>query len=289
MHKESHQYIKLIGILRPVVECNSGARTGVATQIAVQVVNFETVQYLRDCILGLLAALDGARVPYTVTVLNNGSRDDLTGLAAEFRGRVAFHETPVNRGFGAGHNLLASMSTSPLLCFVNPDIVVSRPDAFTGLLAAFEHPRVAAAGPLLLTERGAPQRWDHGELRGIRARIANGAGYAHWAPQRDPIDAAWVSGAFMIVRRDAFERAGGFDEDYFLYKEDEDLCLALRRAGFRVRYDPRNAVTHIGSVVARRDSRHLAQANAHFTAKHYGRWWNRKVLAWIYLNISRRV
>ena len=59
-----------------------------------------------------------------------------------------------------------------------------------------------------------------------------------------PADADWVSGAFFLVRRLAFESVGGFDERYFMYLEDVDLCWRLHRAGWRVRYEPDAEVVH---------------------------------------------
>ena len=252
--------------------------------ITAQVVNFNTKQYLRPCLESLLAALEATPGDHGVAVLENGSDDDLSDLAQEFAGRVAFHDSDVNRGFGGGHNHLAASTSSRFLCFVNPDLVATRRDVFTRLLAAGSE----VAGPLLRTESGDPQRWDHGELHGLRARIANGAGHAHWRPRREAAEVAWVSGAFMLIRRDAFEAAGGFDERFFLYKEDEDLCLQVRRNGGRVVYVPDAEATHIGSVVAGRDPRQLARANAAFKAKNLpGR--RQRVLEWAYINVSRRL
>ncbi|MCW2991205.1 MAG: family 2 glycosyl transferase [Solirubrobacterales bacterium] len=257
-------------------------------ELTVQVVNYETAEYLRPCLASVLAALGETPVSSRVAVLDNASSDDLTGIAADFGGAVDVISGTENLGFGGGQNLLAARHASPLICCVNPDVVAEQRDVFARLLTAFEDPAVAVAGPLLRTPSGEPQRFDHGELRGWRARIANGAGHAHWQPRAERAEAAWVSGAFLLVRRSAFAEAGGFDEGFFLYKEEEDLCLRIRHAGGRVLYCPDAEARHVGSVVAHRDPAHLDASVARYQAKHYPGA-RRRLLDAVYRNVSRRI
>jgi GT2 family glycosyltransferase len=257
-------------------------------ELTVQVVNYDTAEYLRPCLESVLAALGELPIATSVAVLDNGSSDDLSGLEREFAGAVAFTIGEENLGFGGGHNLLAAHSSSPALCFVNPDVVATQRDVFARLLGALEDPAVAVAGPLLRTPDGAPQRWDHGELRGLRARIANGAGHAHWQPRTARTEAAWVSGAFLLVRRSAFADAGGFDDGFFLYKEEEDLCLRIRQAGGRVLYCPDAEAQHVGSVVAKRDAQRLAASVDRYRAKHYSGP-SRRFYDLLYRGVARRI
>ena len=222
-------------------------------------------------------------------VLNNASTDDLSDIAQRYAGRVEFCESDVNRGFGTGHNLLATKANSTFLCCVNPDVEITHADAFERLLENFDDHSVAVAGPMLCTESARPQLWDHGELTGIRARIANGAGHAHWRPRDERIEAAWVSGAFLLARRSAFDAIGGFDERYFLYKEEEDLCLQMRRNNYKVIYDPTVKVIHTGGVVAKRSTQHHTASLQYYMNKNFPRRWLRKSLEVIYLRVSRRI
>ncbi|MEX2081279.1 MAG: galactosyltransferase-related protein, partial [Dehalococcoidia bacterium] len=75
-------------------------------------------------------------------------------------------------------------------------------------------------------------------------------------------------GATMHVRKSAFDRVGGFDEAFFLYREDDDLCRRIRESGGQVWYEPSLRVRHIGSVVGRK-SRHLAGSTDYYLRKHY--------------------
>ena len=126
---------------------------------------------------------------------------------------------------------------------------------------------VHAVGPQLVTESGEWDPRDHGELRGFRARVAQAAGSSHYRRRDEPADAAWVSGAACLVLRSAFDAVGGFDPEFFLYKEEEDLFLRIRRAGGRVLYLPSVRVRHDEGAVAARDA-HMPASAARFADKH---------------------
>lgn len=255
--------------------------------LVVQIVNFNTQEHVARLLPGLLRELEAGRASFEVHVLENGSDDDLAALRVDWADRVAFHESAENRGFGGGHDELARRTDSRAILCVNPDVQVDRPGVVAGLLRHLDDPRVSAAGPLLRTADGTPQLWDHGELRGLRARVANGAGHAHWRPRTAPADVAWAAGAFLLVRRSAFAAVGGFDERFFLFKEEEDLCLQLRRAGGRVVYDPTVSVAHEGGVVASRQE-HMAASVAAYAEKNLpGR--RRALLELLYTHVTRRI
>jgi GT2 family glycosyltransferase len=255
--------------------------------LTVQVVNYDTLEYLRPCLDSLLAALAETGLSSRIAVLENGSSDDLAEIGREFGDAVDVVTSPRNLGFGGGQNLLAARHGSPLICCVNPDVVAER-GVLVGLLAALEDPTVAAAGPRLLTPSGETQRFDHGELRGLRAVVANGAGRAHWRERETTTEVAWVSGAFLLVRRAAFDAAGGFDEAFFLYKEEEDLCLRIRASGGRVLYVPTARAQHVGGVVAGRDPALLEESTERFAAKHLPGP-RRRVLDVVYRHVTRRI
>src|SRR3954454_20403380 len=179
--------------------------------LAVQIVNFNTKDHLAPCLSSVVAAIARSGLDARVLVLENGSDDDLSDLAARFGDAVEFHESDANLGFGGGQNRLARATRSRFVCFVNPDVVMpADADVFGALLRAFEDPAVAVAGPMLVGADGAPQRWDHGELGSLRALISNAAGAAYWPERNDRADVPWVSGACMVVARDVFEAVGGF-------------------------------------------------------------------------------
>jgi 2-polyprenyl-3-methyl-5-hydroxy-6-metoxy-1,4-benzoquinol methylase len=118
---------------------------------------------------------------------------------------------------------------------------------------------------------------------GIRARIAAASGHSFWRERQVSTSAAWVAGAVFVIRRGIFDAVGGFDPLYFLYKEEEDLCLQVRRRGHDVRYEPSVVVQHVGSVVAAK-SDHMAASLVHFQAKNFRWQWLRRLLERFYLH-----
>lgn len=221
--------------------------------VAVQIVNYNTKVHLAACLEALGRDLRDSPLRARVLVVDNASGDDLADLEARWRGRVEFHRSPRNVGFGAAHNLLAGRHDARALLLLNPDTVMIEPRTVERLMAALAaQDGIAAVGPQLLTEARAVHYWDHGELRGFGARLAAAAGSSHHRARHTRADVAWVSGASALVDRRSFDAVGGFDPEFFLYKEDEDLFLRIRRSGGRVVYDPSVHVLHLGSVTGGR-------------------------------------
>ncbi|MCA1562157.1 MAG: glycosyltransferase family 2 protein, partial [Acidobacteria bacterium] len=228
--------------------------------IDVIIVNFNAGEHLRRCIASLDRTTDARR--WHAVVVDNASSDGSADFVAKHPS-VTLVRNEVNRGFGAAVNQAAATTRAPLLWLLNPDCVVE-PDALGKLEAVFaQHRDCAIAAPQLLnadgsvqaSARGEPTAWTglfgrHGLLtrffpRSTVARrnlpaedlvIANREGA--------PVD--WVMGACMLIRRDLFDRIGGFDERFFLYWEDADLCRRLRDRGFSTRYVPAARVVHAG-------------------------------------------
>jgi len=244
-----------------------GLMGGSAT-LAVQVVNYGTRAFLERCLATVVADAEGSGLDYEINVLDNASGENLEDLAARFHACRAYTAAD-NLGFGGGHNLLMSKTEAPYLLILNPDVEFVHPGtAKRLLLTVTSREDVNAVGPKLLTISGDAQRYDHGRLHGPRAQIALRGGHSYWRETDRRREVAWVSGAALLIERAAFAALGGFDTSLFLYKEDEDLCLRLRRAGGHVTYEPAVAVRHHGSVVANRQEALAASLN-YYVAKHF--------------------
>jgi N-acetylglucosaminyl-diphospho-decaprenol L-rhamnosyltransferase len=246
--------------------------------LAIQVVNYGTRSYVERCLATVAADVERSSLDYEINLLDNASGENLEDLARRFRACRAF-AAPRNLGFGGGHNLLVTKTKAPYLLILNPDVEFILPDTAKRLLAAVTIcDGVKAAGPKLLTAAGNAQPYDHGRLRGLRAQIALRGGHSYWRETDVRQEVAWVSGAVLLIERAAFAALGGFDENLFLYKEDEDLCLRLRRAGGHVIYEPAAVVRHQGSVVANRQEA-LARSSSYYFAKHFPKRRAQKVFA----------
>ncbi len=251
--------------------------SGSAT-LAIQVVNYRTRSYLERCLATVVPDAERTGLEYEVNLLDNASGDDLEDLRHRYRNCRTF-TAPRNSGFGGGHNWLAAKTDASHLLILNPDVEFLFPQSIERLLAVLSSSgEIKASGPKLVTAAGAAQPYDHGRLNGMRAQIALRGGHGYWHETDVRQEVAWVSGAALLIERAAFDGVGGFDEKLFLYKEDEDLCLRLRRAGGRVVYEPAVVVRHHGAVVADRPDA-LAQASRYFFAKHFPNRGSQKVFA----------
>jgi GT2 family glycosyltransferase len=243
------------------------------------VVAYRSAATLRGCVEPL-AGLPHVRV----TVVDNASPDDSVATIAGIAG-VDVVRAPRNGGFGYGCNLGVACGNAPFLLFLNPD---ARIDAasLTALLDALRaDPRAALVGPRILDDDGS-LAFSLRRFPRLRSTFAKALflhrvwPLASWTDElvRDPAayerasSPEWVSGACMLVRRDAYEAVGGFDESLFLYCEDTDLCLRLWAAGRSVRYEPRALVRHVGgaSSGAGETQAIAARSRVHYARKHRG-------------------
>lgn len=209
--------------------------------VAVIVVSYNTVDLITAC-LDAVAAQEGVDVH--LLVVDNASAD---GSAAAVRRRhpgVTLIANTENVGFGRANNQALAGLTEDFIVFLNPDTRLA-PDALKAMTDYMAgHPDVGLAGgrlvnpdmtPQASVERRYPgQRWTGGRLSSM------------------PGDIAWVMGAFMMARRPVIEAVGGFDERFFLYGEDIDLCLCIRENGWAIGYADGAVAVHWGGQSERK-------------------------------------
>ena len=215
--------------------------------------------------------LKDANFRYFIKIVDNDSGDDLSDLAKTYANEpIAFFKTKTNRGFGAGHNFLFEQapSSSRLTLVLNPDTKFVEPGTTRRLITSIDrHRKCGAVGPALMSPMG-PQYWDHGELKGWKARIAGLAGGSNFHYRKEAGRVAWVSGAVLLIKSEQYHKLGGFDESFFLFKEEEDLCLRLRKAGYKVWYDPSITIFHAGGASGASKDSQMAPSIEHFNQKH---------------------
>ncbi len=209
-----------------------------------------------------------------------------------------------NLGYGAAANLGAAGATAPWLLVCNTDLVWT-PGALDDLVAAGDaHPRAGAVGPALLNTDGTVYpsarelpTFAQGAGHAVFARLWPGNPWTHAYQARqeragEQRAAGWLSGACVLLRREAFEQVGGFDEGYFMFFEDVDLGDRLGRAGWTNLYVPDVRVTHIGGTSWR--SRPAAMIRAHhdsayrYLSHRYPRWFQAPVRWGLRLGLAAR-
>lgn len=223
-----------------------------APLVAVVVVSFET----RDSLLAGLAALDReAGVAIETVVVDNASSDGSADAVRSAFPGVRVLENASNLGFARACNQGARETRAPLLLFLNPD-ARPEPGALATMAASFDaYPRLGVLGPRTRSSNGDIQvstgpdlslvaEWRQRRLvRGVARRHPPSLARAErlYAVEHEP---GWVSGACLMLRRSAFDAVSGFDERFFLYEEDADLCRRVRAAGWRVLFTAAAAARH---------------------------------------------
>ena len=209
--------------------------------------------------------------PADLSIIVTQNVPDPDALLARHVAEVIVNQQP--QGFGANHNAAFRRCNAPYFCVVNPDIRLNM-DPFPALAATFEDPRVGVAGPLVLGPEGraedSARRFPTaGRLLG---KLLRGTAGPEYAVDRGIQRVDWVAGMFMLFRSEAFREVGGFDERFFLYYEDVDLCRRLGLLGYGCVFQPAASVVHDARRASRRDLRlmriHAASA-ARYLARRY--------------------
>lgn len=257
---------------------------GEVPQWAAVVVNYHSGPLLAECVDALLADVS-AGVP-EVVVVDNGSADGAMDELQVGRPQVTVVRPGANLGYARAANLGIAATTAPIVAVVNPDAILE-PGSAIGILAAFAaDDRVAVVGPTITnldgsvypsarTAPGTGVAVGHALLSGVAPQNRFTAAYRQ--VEADPTrgrDVDWVSGAAVWFRRDALDRVGGWDERFFLFLEDVDVCRVIRESGGRVRYEPSARVMHVvGTSRAAAPTRSIVLH--HRSAYRYAeKWWN---------------
>jgi GT2 family glycosyltransferase len=228
-------------------------------EVAAVIVNFNAGQDLRRALQSIADELAGR--DWEGVVVDNASTDGSDAIAGEFAPRVTLLRNADNVGFGRGVNQGVAASSAPVVLVMNPDCRLVAGAIRVLERELYAHDTCAVVGPRILDPDGSVQgsaRGDPDMFTGLFGRTTLLRRVLPGLPVsrrnvvvedaiRDgqasvPVD--WLSGACMLARRDAFDRAHGFDERYFLYWEDADLCRRLRTLGYQVRYVPGATAIH---------------------------------------------
>lgn len=253
-----------------------------APLLSIIIVSVNTGKWIQPC----LESLQRQRIfeSLEVVVVDNGSSDGSADTLRRKFPSVNLVRLDETVGFGKANNIGARQSRAPVLLFLNPDTTLCE-DSLSPILARFDdHPRCGVAGGIVLDEKGKLER-STGSLpslfsmglgrllkylppaRPILGRFSN----QHWTGYDRPRQVNWVTGACLWIRRAVYDRVGGFDEGFFMYCEDVDLCHRVGQLGFQCRFFPEGPIVHYGgkSPVPRPRKKMLFESLRYFAEKHY--------------------
>ncbi|MFN2633443.1 MAG: glycosyltransferase family 2 protein [Thermoanaerobaculia bacterium] len=250
------------------------------SSVAAVIVHYKTP---RETVLAARSVADTCS-GCTIVVVDNDSKDRVGDLLGDEVPRARVVVASSNAGYGAGCNRGARETVAPYLLFLNSDARVA-PGAVAALVRALEEDKgAAAAGPRLSYPDGRPQPsitrlptpWRIFCESSGAAALARGRGFlrGHTRTREDHARFGSVEalmGAALLVRRSAFDQAGGFDEAFFLYAEETDLLARLRKNGWRILYEPAASVIHVGGASAGDPLFGLLHASLRrYVTKHHG-------------------
>lgn len=232
---------------------------------------FNKVEFTFQALRSLLREIDFDETE--VIVVNNASTDETAGLLSHFQGLVTIINNEENRGFVDACNQGAKIARGAHLVFLNNDTVIL-PGWLKHLRETIEgDASIGAVGSMFLYEDGTIQEAGAGVWRNGQAFHYGWGGSPDDRRYNFAREVDYCSGASLLIRRDLFERLGGFDRRYApAYYEDIDICFGVRSLGYKVVYQPMSRIIHHEGATAGRDTttgfkRHQAANRAKFVEK----------------------
>jgi GT2 family glycosyltransferase len=223
--------------------------------LSISIVNWNTRDDLRQALTAIYNS--GTKASFEVIVVDNASTDSSVAMLESEFPQVRVISNDANRGFGAAHNQAFNQGTGRYRMPLNPDALV-QPGGFDKLIACAESdPKIGVIGPKLLYPDGSLQ-YSCRRFPSIGAALFRNALFDKLFPKnrfandylmRDwdhnsHREVGWVSGAAMLIRGELLDKVGAFDEQFFMYCEDTDLCFRARQSGYSVYYCPEAVAIH---------------------------------------------
>ena len=234
--------------------------------ISIIIVNYNTAEFVKRCIKTVLKQLD---VEFEIITIDNASRDNSSAVLNQFGGNIKVINNLNNFGFGKANNQGFKVSTGKFIFLLNPDAELQTcHDLRDIVLFMSNNPQYGLVGTRIVNSAGKDETKPKYFYLGEK--------YIGHPFQHLPGKIAWVIGASMILPRNVYEKIGGFDEKFFLYGEDADLCLRVRKLGYEIGYLEQVKIFHVDGASERKTSPYdltLKQQEAlHiFYKKHYSK------------------
>jgi hypothetical protein len=253
------------------------SHNGGQIDLSIILVNWNTKSMLQACLGSLLDASFAIQIE--VFVVDNASSDGSPDMVTGLFPKVTLITNADNLGFAAANNQAARLATGSYLLFLNPDTLVPKNSLHKMMAYADTHPECGILGPRLLNPDHSLQRscWPNYPGLGMAFSDALYLWKVKWLPPtitneyrpsqlHDVQNVAHLLGACLLVRREAWQDAGPFDETYFMYMEETSLCYRASQKGWMVVYFPDAEIIHYGQ----RSSRQIPESSlSHYYTSYY--------------------
>jgi GT2 family glycosyltransferase len=238
---------------------------------SIVIVNYKSASRLSRLLSTLPSQHDG----FSIIIVNNDPSE--SRVLSKLSERLGFLliETGGNIGFAAGGNIGALAATGDIIGFLNPDMRWRdvRPHALHTLFDTEPHTGIIGLG--LTDETGIPEVWSFGNDPSLHELLKNNLLPRNNSNETPTTTTDWVSGGALFIRKNLFQKLSGFDERFFLYFEDADLCLRARAEGATVRRIADMPIIHAGGksqTSAAVQKRHFYTSQSNYFKKHRPSW-----------------
>ncbi|MGE5294767.1 MAG: glycosyltransferase family 2 protein [Solirubrobacterales bacterium] len=225
--------------------------------VTIVIVNWNTREILRDCLRSVYQ--NAGPIDFDVIVVDNASSDGSVEMVRTEFDRVQLIANSDNRGFAAANNQGMAVAKGRYVLLLNSDTIVLDGALAKSVAFADAHPETAVVGCRVLNPDKSmqPTCFMYPSVLNLaisviylskllpRSRFFGREGMTWWN-RDDARDVEVVTGCFMLVRREALDRVGPMDEDYFMYGEETDWCWRFRQAGWRLTFTPSAEIIHLG-------------------------------------------
>lgn len=239
-------------------------------------VNYQSARYLAAA-LESLYSFERESDLFEVIVVNNDPSESVPLQALQRTFPFFLIESAENKGFSRGNNLGARQARGEVFGFINPDVLWT--GAYLQKIAQVfgADSQVGVLGMALLDEKKRSEAWSTGSDPSLAALLLNNLFFLRkkFSAEKKAFSVDWVSGGALFIRRGLFADIGGFDERFFLYFEDVDLCKAVRKLGFMVVCHPEFPLIHLGSKSQesrRLQKKHFYTSQEKYFEKHRPAW-----------------
>lgn len=248
------------------------------TDLSIIIVNYNVKEFLKNLLHSIKKA--SQNISTEIIVIDNASDDGSIEMLREKFPEVKLISNEKNLGFGKANNIGLKLAKGKFILLINPDTLVSE-DTFIKLIGFFEtHPDAGMVGCKILNPDGTLQLACRRSFPGPWTSFTKVTGLSNLFPksklfarynltyldenQTYEVDA--ISGSFMMMKKEVYEKVGGFDEQFFMYGEDLDLCFRIQKAGYKIYYVHTTQIIHYKGESTKRSN--LDETKVFYQAMH---------------------
>jgi len=238
-------------------------------KLSIIIVTYNVSDHLQYCLLSVQESIKNINAE--IIVIDNNSRDNTVSIVKQHFPSINIIGNLTNDGFAKACNQGASIAKGETLLFLNPDTIIGEETLDYVLSHLTNHPKVGAAGVMMIdstgkflpeSKRGIPDSWNSFcKILGLTSLFPSSyvfAGYHAGHLSKDKEHSVPVlSGAFLMVKASAFKEVGGFDERFFMYGEDIDLSILLKKQGYINLYLPLSPILHFKGRSSNKDRKYV--------------------------------